>query len=69
MKVWVVFSTWYRYLDGDCPVDEVKGIFSSKEKAQEFADIWNKEKTGADYWVDDELEVDQEDLPFGYKRI
>lgn len=68
MKVWIVFSTWYKYGDIDCPINEVKGVFSSKEKAQKFADIWNKRNTGADYWVDDELEVDFEDLPIGYYR-
>lgn len=55
-------------MDVDCPVDEVKGVFSSKEKAQEFAKIWNQAKTGADYWVDDELELDYMDLPIGYNE-
>lgn len=32
MKVWVVFSTWYKYLDEDCPINEVKGIFQAKKK-------------------------------------
>jgi len=62
MKIWILFSTWYKYGDGDCPINEVEGVFTNKERAEELAKILNKKNTGADYWVDEFIIDDESDI-------